>query len=269
MYAVIRTGGKQYRVAPDDILEIEKIEASEGEVIELGDVLMIGKDGAEPKVGTPVIDGARVAAEVLEQGRGEKIIVFKKKRRKNYRRKNGHRQHLTTIRVLEVLEAGQKGKKKPGEGVGAKPKANTEPGESLGGASAKKAKGKAEKPAQEAQEKAGKPAKEDKGKAGKAPAQAKADAGKPKKTAAKEAAPSGFQKLDAPQGEPDNLKALPGVGPKLAEKLNEYGIFHFHQLAAMSEADVTEMDTTLNLRGRATRDDWVGQAKQMIAGGDA
>jgi large subunit ribosomal protein L21 len=244
MYAVIRTGGKQYRVAPDDILEIEKIEAAEGEVIELPEVLIIGKDGGEPQVGTPVIDGARVAAEVLEQGRGEKIIVFKKKRRKNYRRKRGHRQHLTTIRVLEVLEAGQKAKKKPGEGTGKKAKAKPkeEPGEGFVGEAPKEAKGKAEK------------------------AEAKAETGKGKKKAASKEAAGGFQKLDAPQGEPDNLKTLPGVGPKLAEKLNEYGIFHFHQLAAMSEADLEEMDAALNLRGRATRDDWVGQAKQMIEG---
>ncbi len=239
MYAVIRTGGKQYRVAPDDILEIEKIEAAEGEVIELDDVLIIGKDGADIEVGTPTIEGARVAAEVVEQGRGEKIIVFKKKRRKNYRRKNGHRQHLTTIRVLEVLEAGQKGKKKAGESKRAQKKAD--PGESLGGAPAKQATGKAK-------------AKKDEAESGKSK----------KKPTAEKAASSGFEKLDAPQGEADNLKALPGVGPKLAEKLNEYGIFHFHQLAAMSEADVEEMDAALNLRGRATRDDWIGQAKQLI-----
>ncbi|RIA47509.1 50S ribosomal protein L21 [Dichotomicrobium thermohalophilum] len=233
MYAVIRTGGKQYRVAPNDVLEIEKVEADEGEVIELPEVLMIGKDGAAPQIGAPTIDGARVAAEVLEQGRGEKIIVFKKKRRKNYRRKRGHRQPLTTIRVLEVLEAGQK----PGEGVGSAPAKET------------KGKGKAKKGTEQA------------------PAAGAAEESKAQKKASgkqKPAAPSGFEKLDAPQGEPDNLKALPGVGPKLAEKLNEYGIFHFHQLAAMSEADVEEMDAALNLRGRATRDDWVGQAKQFI-----
>jgi len=243
MYAVIRTGGKQYRVAPDDILEIEKVEAAEGEVIELDDVLMIGKDDGDPEVGAPRIEGARVAAEVLEQGRGDKIIVFKKKRRQNYRRKRGHRQPLTTIRVLEVLGAGQKAKKKPGEGVTAKPKAQNQPGEGLGAEPAKEAKGKG---------KSDKPA---------------AGAEKPEAPKAKKkAAATGFEKLDAPQGEPDNLKTLPGVGAKLAERLNEYGIFHFHQLAAMSEDDVKEMDAALNLRGRATRDDWVGQAKQMIEG---
>jgi large subunit ribosomal protein L21 len=227
MYAVIRTGGKQYRVVPDQELQIEKIEAQEGEQVEFSEVLMLAKDGEEPEIGTPTIEGARVAAEIVEQGRGGKIIIFKKKRRKNYRRKNGHRQHLTTIRVLGLLG--------PGEGVASK--------------SAKSSKSKA--------------------KAEKAEAGANAEGAKAKKNAepkqkAAKAKASGFKKLDAPDGEADNLKALPGVGPKLAEKLNEYGIFHYHQLAAMSEDDINEMDEALNLRGRATRDDWVGKAKEMM-----
>lgn len=230
-------------------MQIEKIDAAEGERIEFSDVLMISKDGQEPQVGTPTVEGARVAAEVVEQGRGEKIIIFKKKRRKNYRRKNGHRQYLTTIRVLEVLGAGEKPKKKPGEGTSS---AKKKPGEGVGTGSAKEAKGK------------------DKGKGSNAPAaEGKTETDKGKKQAEQKkqaASASGFQKLSAPQGEADNLKALPGVGPKLAEKLNEYGIFHFHQLAAMNEADVKEMDAALNLRGRATRDDWVNQAKQLMQG---
>lgn len=112
MYAVIKTGGKQYRVVADDVLEIEKIAGEAGEMISFDEVLMIGGDGA-PTVGTPMVDGASVSAEVVEQKRGRKIIVFKKKRRKNYRRKNGHRQELTRVRVLEVLAKGQKATKKP------------------------------------------------------------------------------------------------------------------------------------------------------------
>lgn len=238
MYAVIRTGGKQYRVTPDQELQIEKIDAAEGERIEFSNVLMIGHEGELAEIGAPVVEGARVAAEVVEQGRGDKIIVFKKKRRKNYRRKNGHRQHLTTIRVLEVLGAGDKPKKKkgataaatktePGEGLDSKPKKGAKPGDKTA-----------------------------------TPAEGKSESAKTRTPPRDKA--SGFQKLDAPQGEPDNLKSLPGVGPKMVEKLNEYGIFHFHQLAAMSDEDINEMDAALDLRGRATRDDWVGQAKQMI-----
>jgi large subunit ribosomal protein L21 len=101
MYAVIRTGGKQYRVAPNDILEIEKIPGLVGETVQLSDVLLVGDEG-EVKVGAPLVEGASVAAEVIEQGRSEKIIVFKKKRRANYRRKKGHRQELTIVRIVEI-----------------------------------------------------------------------------------------------------------------------------------------------------------------------
>lgn len=106
MFAVIRTGGKQYRVAPNDIIEIEKIAGKPGDIIELAEVMLLGGDS--PKTGTPTIAGALVAAEVIEQKRGDKIIVFKKKRRKNYRRKNGHRQSLTALRITEILTDGKK-----------------------------------------------------------------------------------------------------------------------------------------------------------------
>jgi large subunit ribosomal protein L21 len=107
MFAVIRTGGKQYRVAPNDIIEIERIAGEPGDIIELGEVLLLGGEGG-PKTGSPTIAGALVAAEVVEQTRGDKIIVFKKKRRKNYRRKKGHRQDLTMLRITEILTDGNK-----------------------------------------------------------------------------------------------------------------------------------------------------------------
>jgi large subunit ribosomal protein L21 len=107
MFAVIRTGGKQYRVAPNDIIEVEKIAGQPGDIIELAEVLLLGGDGG-PKTGSPTISGALVAAEVIEQKRGDKIIVFKKKRRSTYRRKNGHRQELTALRITEILTDGKK-----------------------------------------------------------------------------------------------------------------------------------------------------------------
>src|SRR5208282_4337552 len=106
MYAVIRTGGKQYKVAPEDVLQIEKIEGAAGEAVQFPDVLMVAGEG-EPSVGSPLVSGAAVSAEVVEQGRGPKIIIFKKKRRQNYRRKRGHRQDLTTVRILEILTDGK------------------------------------------------------------------------------------------------------------------------------------------------------------------
>jgi large subunit ribosomal protein L21 len=106
MYAVIRTGGKQYKVAPEDTLQIEKIEGEAGDVVAFPEVLMVGGEG-EPAFGAPIVEGATVSAEVVEQGRGPKVIIFKKRRRQNYRRKQGHRQALTTIRVLEILTGGK------------------------------------------------------------------------------------------------------------------------------------------------------------------
>ena len=102
MYAVIKTGGKQYKVAKGDVLRVEKLNAAAGEMISFDQVLMLGDDQGTT-VGTPHIAGAEVKATVLEQVRDDKVIVFKKRRRKNSRRKNGHRQALTILRVTEVL----------------------------------------------------------------------------------------------------------------------------------------------------------------------
>ena len=101
MFAVIRTGGKQYKVAKDDVIAVEKLAGDPGAVNELGEVLMVG-EGAEVAAGTPFVAGASVSAELVEQRRAPKIIVFKKKRRHNYRRKNGHRQHQTVLRITEI-----------------------------------------------------------------------------------------------------------------------------------------------------------------------
>jgi large subunit ribosomal protein L21 len=102
MFAVIRTGGKQYKVAKDDLIHVEKLAGAPGASVTLGDVLMLGGEGAAPVAGAPTIAGASVTAEVVAQTRGDKIIVFKKKRRHNYRRKNGHRQDLTVLRITGI-----------------------------------------------------------------------------------------------------------------------------------------------------------------------
>ena len=104
MFAVIRTGGKQYKVAKDDVVAVEKLAGEPGAAIELAEVLMIG-EGAEVETGTPLLAGASVTATVVEQSRAPKIIVFKKKRRHNYRRKKGHRQYQTVLRIDEIRGA--------------------------------------------------------------------------------------------------------------------------------------------------------------------
>jgi len=114
MFAVIRTGGKQYRVAAEDVLKVDKVQGEPGEIVQFGDVLVVGGDSVT--LGAPTVAGASVAAEVLEQGRGPKIIAFKKRRRKNSRRKRGHRQEFTLVRVTEILTDGaQPSKKEPGK----------------------------------------------------------------------------------------------------------------------------------------------------------
>jgi large subunit ribosomal protein L21 len=107
MYAVIKTGGKQYRVAANDTIEIEKLEGSAGDSIAFTDVLMVS-NGDTIEWGAPLVEGATVAGEVLGQVRGPKIIIFKKRRRKHYRRKNGHRQDLTSVRITDILTGGAK-----------------------------------------------------------------------------------------------------------------------------------------------------------------
>jgi large subunit ribosomal protein L21 len=111
MFAVIKTGGKQYRVAADDLLQVEKIKGEPGEIVQFGDVLVVGGDSAT--IGAPTVEGASVAAEVVEQGRGPKVIAFKKRRRKNSRRKRGHRQDFVLIRISEILTEGAKPTKGP------------------------------------------------------------------------------------------------------------------------------------------------------------
>ena len=106
MFAVVRTGAKQYRVAEGDVIKVERLSGEAGDTVTLGEVLMLGGDA--PEIGAPTVAGASVAAEILEQGRDDKIIVFKKRRRQNYRRKKGHRQHLTVLRIDEILTGGAK-----------------------------------------------------------------------------------------------------------------------------------------------------------------
>lgn len=125
MYAVIRTGGKQYRVATDDVIEVEKVAGDAGEIIQFDEVLMLGGEGA-PQFGVPTVSGASVAGQVIEQKRADKIIVFKKKRRKNYRRKKGHRQHLTAVRITEILTGGKKPSKAAAKPAPAKKEAKAE-----------------------------------------------------------------------------------------------------------------------------------------------
>jgi len=204
MFAVIKTGGKQYRVAADDVLKIEKVAGEAGDQVEFTHVLMVG-EGANASVGAPMVEGALVTAEVVEQGRTRKTIVFKKRRRKNSRRTIGHRQHLTTVRISEILTGG------------AKPK--------------KTAAKKAEAPKKPAPEKKAAPAKA------------------------------------APKAEiVDDISLIDGVGPVLKKKLEGAGVKTLKQISAMSAKKMAALDEELKLGGRTEREEWITQAKEMLAG---
>jgi len=140
MFAVIKAGGKQYRVAAEDIIRIDRVDGEPGQIVEFGEVLVLGGD--TPQLGTPTISGATVAGEVLQHTRGDKVIAFKKRRRKNSRRKRGYRHDFSVTRTTEILTGGAKPSKE------AKPRPKREPKpKAEGEAQAKPAKAKAKKPA--------------------------------------------------------------------------------------------------------------------------
>ena len=139
MFAVIRTGGKQYRVAAEDVIRVDRVNGNPGEIVEFGEVLVVGGD--TPQLGTPTVSGATVAGELLQHTRGDKVIAFKKRRRKNSRRKRGHRQDFVLIRISEILTQGAK----PTKGPKPKPEAKAKPATEEGAEDKPKAKKKATK----------------------------------------------------------------------------------------------------------------------------
>jgi large subunit ribosomal protein L21 len=202
MFAVIKTGGKQYRVAANDLLKVEKVSGNAGDIVEFNEVLMVG-EGEGAVVGAPTVAGALVTAHVVEQGRAAKVIAFKKRRRQNSKRTRGHRQHLTTIRIAEILTGGAKS-------------------------------------------------------AGKAALLASvAKAPKAAKAVAADAAPAGIV---------DDVEIIGGVGPALKKKLAAAGITTLTQIAAMSAAEMAKVDEDLKLGGRTEREEWIEQAKELLAG---
>ncbi len=202
MFAVIKTGGKQYKVAADQEIVIEKLEGDAGDTLVFGEVLMIG-DGDKVDMGAPLISGAQVVGEVVEQRRGAKIITFKKKPRNTYRRKLGHRQHQTVIKITEIL--------------------------AKGGATAKKSD---KKPAPKAEAKA---------------------------------APKAAPKAAAKSASADDLTKLTGVGKVAAGKLNDAGFTTFAQIAALTNAQFSELDEAI-FKGRVPKDQIVAEAKDLAKG---
>jgi len=237
MYAVIKTGGKQYRVAANDLLRVEKLAGESGDTVAFSEVLLVG-DGDKVTVGAPLVDGATVAGELVEQTRARKIVVFKKRRRKAYRRTAGHRQELSVVRITEILTGGAKPK--------AAKKAAPEPAAKTAKVPPTAAEAAAKEPA-------------------KAPAKPKKAAPKaPAKETAKETAKESTR---APAAEfKDDVKLIAGVGPALEKKLAAAGVTSLTQIAKFTKADIERVDAELNFKGRIERDDWISQAKKLIAG---
>ncbi len=233
MFAVLKTGGKQYKVASGDVLRVEKLAAEAGEQIQFNDILMVGDT-----VGTPTVAGAGVQATVIDQIKGPKTINFVKRRRKHSSaRKKGHRQQLTLVRIGDILEKGadKSGVKAAVSGKGMAVSAAAVAVATK--AAPKKAAKKAEAPKAEAP-KAEKP-----------------------KAAPKKAAP----KAKKAEGG-DDLTQISGVGPVIVKKLHDLGVTSFAQIAAWTPEDVAAMDDKLNFKGRIDRDEWLKQAAELAKG---
>jgi large subunit ribosomal protein L21 len=219
MFAVIKTGGKQFRVAANDRITVAKLEGNPGDTVAFSSVLML-TDGEKSTIGAPFLGDITVAGEIVEQARGEKVIAFKKRRRQNSKRKRGFRAELTVVRITDILTGGKQPEMKKGEAAPVALKAGSEA-----------VKGKAS---------------------------AKTAAAKPAKAAKAEAKAEG---LDA-----SNLSLISGIGPTIEKKLRAAGITSWNDIAAWSDEDVAKWDEELKLRGRATREEWVVQAKELLAG---
>lgn len=236
MFAVIKTGGKQYKVQSGDMLRVERLAADAGETVQFNEVLMLGGDS--PVVGSPMVDDAGVQAEVVDQIKGEKVIHFVKRRRKHSsKRTKGHRQKLTLVKIGEIMASGAgKSGAKAAIGTGSVSAAAVAAIESNAAAKVDAAKPVKKTKAEKAATAAAKPAK-----------------AKPaKKAAAVEGA--------------DDLSKISGVGPVIVGKLHAEGITTFAQIAEWTEADVEAIEEKLSFKGRVGREDWIAQAKELAKG---
>jgi large subunit ribosomal protein L21 len=196
MYAVIKTGGKQYRVAANDKITIEKLEGAAGDQVVFDAVLMVA-NGGTVDIGAPFVAGASVVGEIAGQEKADTVYIFKKRRRKHYRRRNGHRQLLTSVTITDIL---------------------------IGGA--------------------------------KAAAKAKAP---------KVAAPAPVAAPVA-DGKSDDISLIGGIGPKMEAGMRELGYNTFASIAAMSAEQIEAAETHLKQKGRFAREEWIEQAKELLAG---
>jgi large subunit ribosomal protein L21 len=239
MFAVIKTGGKQYKVASGDMLRVERIAANAGETVQFNEVLMLGGDTVQ--VGVPMIEDAGVQAEVVDQIKADKVINFVKRRRKHSsKRTKGHRQKLTLVRIGEIMASGA-GK----SGVAAAIGTGSVSAAAVAAITGKVVDAKPSKPTRA--EKIAAP---------------KVEAETDKPVAKKKAAPKA--KKAATDG--DDLSTISGVGPVIVGKLHAEGITTFAQIAAWTDADVEAIEEKLSFKGRVGREDWIAQAIELAKG---
>ncbi len=246
MFAVVKTGGKQYRVQAGDILRVERLAANAGEKVQFNQILMLG--GEKTVIGSPLVADAAVQADVIDQIKSEKTIKFVKRRRKHSsKRTRGHRQHLTLVRVTEILVSGAE-KSKVQEAIGSG-SVDFNFTETVAPKKPVEAKKKTEKPVKETVKKETKPAKTVK-------PSTEAKAKKPAPTKEKKAAAKVV----------DDLKQLSGVGPALEKKLHAAGVKSFEQIAAWTAKDAEEINEKISSKGRVEKEGWIDQAKEKLKG---
>ena len=246
MFAVVKTGGKQYKVQSGDILRVERLAANAGDKIQFNQILMLGGD--KTVVGAPLVAGAAVQADVIDQIKSEKTIKFVKRRRKHSsKRTRGHRQHLTLVRVTEILASGAE-KSKVQEAVGAG-SVDFQFAENVKVKTPAGSKKMAEKSVKETVKKEVKTTKTAK------PA-----------TVAKEKKSAPVKEKKTATSVSDDLKQLSGVGPALEKKLHAAGVKSFEQIAAWSAKDIETINEKISSKGRVEKEGWIDQAKEKLKG---
>jgi large subunit ribosomal protein L21 len=238
MYAVIKTGGKQYRVAANDKILIEKLEGSEGDQVQFTDVLMVA-NGDSIDIGAPLVSGATVVGEIAAQEKSATVYIFKKRRRKHYRRRNGHRQLLTSVTITEILTGGSK------------PAAKAKVAKPVAEATDSKAAGKS-------------------GDAKATPKTTTKAAAKAATLMSEEPATDSSRAPSKASGKStdkaDDISLIGGIGPKMQQILGDLAITNFAQIAAWTEADIEKIEEHIKPKGRIAREEWVEQAKELMAG---
>ena len=246
MFAVVKTGGKQYKVQSGDILRVERLAANAGDKVQFNQILMLGGD--KTVVGAPLVAGAAVQADVIDQIKSEKTIKFVKRRRKHSsKRTRGHRQHLTLVRVTEILASGAE-KSKVQEAVGAG-SVDFQFAENVKVKTSAGSKKMAEKSVKETVKKEVKTTKTAK------PA-----------TVAKEKKSAPVKEKKRATSASDDLKQLSGVGPALEKKLHAAGVKSFEQIAAWSSKDIEAINEKISSKGRVEKEGWIDQAKEKLKG---